>query len=71
MYLNNNFICQYLHSKEKDFNVKVQANSKNKLRLFISLFAINVFYSLFTQVYADDDPEGDDDGFGKDLVPVL
>ncbi len=42
-----------------------------KLLLFVSIFTIIISSSLFlTQVYADDDPEGDDDGFGKDLGPI-
>ena len=44
----------------------------NNILLFASIFAINIFSSIFlAQVYADDDdPEGDDDDFGKDLCPI-
>lgn len=44
----------------------------NNLLLLASTFAINIFSSIFlAQVYADDDdPEGDDDGFGKDLCSI-
>ncbi len=46
-------------------------HNKNLL-LFASIFTIIIFSSLFlTQVYADDDdPEGDDDDFGKDFGPI-
>ncbi|MCK5142062.1 MAG: hypothetical protein KAQ70_07705, partial [Candidatus Heimdallarchaeota archaeon] len=52
--------------------IKPKLIHNKKLLLFVSIFTIIIFSSLFlTQVYAEDDEdEDDDDDFGKDLGPI-
>ncbi|MHA1346072.1 MAG: hypothetical protein ACTSO3_06740 [Candidatus Heimdallarchaeaceae archaeon] len=51
--------------------IKITRIHNKELLLFTSIIVIIIFSNLFiTQVYADDDTEGDDDDFGKDFGPI-